>query len=154
MIPSGLVGTWTGTGGFRLMPGDELSGFPAALVVTAPAGGHLALVTYTWRHPDDGPQDGVLLAGPTGEGTAVAATWGDSWHQNPAPMALSGERSAEGSLDLAGDYGGGWGWRIHLGAAEGGELLLRMDNVVPADQATADVAAGPYPVMLVRVRRS
>ena len=154
MVPSELVGTWAGTNGFRLMPGDPLREFPATASVTTAAGGHLAVVAYTWQHPDDGPQDGVILIGPAGEGDAVVATWGDSWHQKPAPTSLSGSRTADGSIGLECSYGDGWAWRVAFGAGDAGELRLRMDNVVPASRATADVAAGPYPVMVMQARRS
>lgn len=153
MIPAEFVGTWAGTNGFRLMPSDRLCELPATASVTTAAGGHLALVAYIWQHPDDGPQDGVILIGSTGEGDAVAATWGDSWHQQPAPMALSGHQTSDGSIGLEGSYGDGWAWRILLEASDGGGLRMRMDNVIPESHATADVPVGPYPVMLLQVRR-
>jgi hypothetical protein len=76
-----LLGAWAGTNGFRLMPGDSLHESPATAFVSTAAGGHLTLIAYAWQHPDDGPQDGLLLIGSTGEGDALTATWGDSWHQ-------------------------------------------------------------------------
>ena len=151
MIAAALAGTWAGTGGFRLMPADPLREFPATVNVTTAAGGHLALIAYTWRHPDDGPQDGLLLVGRAGDGGAVAGTWGDSLHQQPEPMSLTG-RSAD-ALDLEGTYGGDWRWRIRVEAGEGG-LTMTMDNVVPAGEAAADVPPGPYPGMVVRAVRS
>lgn len=154
MVRSELVGTWAGTNGFRLMPDDPFREAPATASVTTAAGGHLTLVAYGWQHPDDGPQDGLILIGPAGEGDAVAATWGDSWHQQPVPMPLTGSRAADGSVSLDGSYGGDWGWRILLGADEAGELRLRMDNVVPAGDATAEMPAGPYAAMDLRARRS
>ncbi|SCF45333.1 hypothetical protein GA0074696_6161 [Micromonospora purpureochromogenes] len=39
-------------------------------------------------------------------------------------------------------------------AADTATLRMRMDNVIPADQATAAMAAGPYPVMVMEVRRA
>jgi hypothetical protein len=153
MFSSDLAGTWSGTNGFRLMPSDPLREFPATAAVTTAAGGHLTLVTYTWQHPDDGPQDGVLLIGPTGEGDAVTATWGDSWHQQPTTMVLSGSRDADGSVSVECGYGGGWSWRIRLEIAAAG-LRLLMENVVPADQSGPDKPAGPYPVMLLQARRT
>jgi hypothetical protein len=157
MVPPEIVGTWAGTNGFRLMPHDRLREFPATASVTTAAGGHLTLVAYTWEHPDDGPQDGVLLLGSAGEGDGVTATWGDSWHQKPAPMPLSGTRSAAGSIDLEGSYGDGWTWRVLLEFGKTGdadELRMRMDNVIPASHASADLPAGPYPAMLLQARRS
>ncbi|ROS76461.1 hypothetical protein [Cellulomonas sp. PhB143] len=158
-----LVGRWTGTNGFRLMPGDELRELPAAVVVTAAAGGHLVLVAYDWQHPDDGPQDGLIVVGPVedrgdgpdgGDGVPLTATWGDSWHQKPAPMTLSGRQDADGGIVLEGRYAGDWGWRVLLDADPGGGLRLRMDNVVPADQASGRLLAGPYPAMVLRAHRA
>ena len=154
MVPAELVGTWAGTNGFRLMPSDRLREFPATASVTTAAGGHLALVAYTWQHPDDGPQDGLILIGSAGEGDAVAATWGDSWHQKPVPMSLSGSQTADGTIGLEGSYGDGWAWRVLLETSEAGELRMRMDNVIPASHATAELPAGPYPAMLMQARRS
>jgi hypothetical protein len=153
VIPSGLVGTWVGSNGFRLMPDDPLQEFAATVSVTTAAGHHLALVTYTWEHPDDGPQDGVLLVGPTGEGEALVATWGDSWHQKPAPMTLTGERTATGFALEAG-YGGGWAWRIRLSLAHEGALRFEMDNVVPPEHGGTELPQGAYPVMVLRANRS
>jgi hypothetical protein len=155
MVTAELHGTWVGTNGFRLMPDDELREFPATASVTTPAGGHLTLVAYTWQHPDDGPQDGVILIGAAGDGEddAVTATWGDSWHQKPEPMSLSGTRNADGTIALEGSYGGDWAWRILL-EIDAAELRMRMDNVIPKSHATADMPAGPYPAMILRARRS
>jgi len=154
MISSDLAGSWSGTNGFRLMPNGELHEFPATASVTTPAGGHLALVSYTWQHPEDGPQDGVLVVGSAGESDTVTATWGDSWHQKPVPMVLSGHRTADGSLILEGTYGVDWTWRVRLESGEDGELRMQMDNVIPASHATADLPAGPYPAMVLQARRS
>ena len=49
------------------MPGDALAELPATVTVTMAAGGHMALVAYTWEHPDDGPQDGLLVIAAAGE---------------------------------------------------------------------------------------
>ena len=134
MILSDLVGSWAGTNGFRLMPGDPLAEFPATATVTPYAGGHLTAVAYTWRHPDDGPQDGLIVAG---VGTAL---WADSWHQQPEPMTLPG---ADGGYQ--GEYGDGFGWRICFDTSDAEVLRMRMDNVP---------ASGPYPVMVMDLHRA
>lgn len=152
-ILAGFTGAWTGTNGFRLMPSDQLSEFPATSTVTTAAGGHLTTVAYSWEHPGDGPQDGLLVVGPAVEDGSLVALWGDSWHQQPAPMSLSGKLRAASALELEGDYGGGWLWRIAFDAPDADELRMRMDNVVPADQARDGMPAGPYPAMLMAVRR-
>jgi hypothetical protein len=151
---SDFAGHWAGTNGFRLMPGDALAESPATMTVSMAAGGHIALVAYTWEHPDDGQQDGLLVIAAAGEDGSLVATWGDSWHQKPAPMALPGAQGADAKFEFAGDYGGGWGWRIVIDATRLENLRMRMDNVIPAGRATAEKSAGPYPVMITDVRRA
>jgi hypothetical protein len=153
MIFSEFAGTWAGTNGFRLMPGDPLAEFDASATVTAAAGGHLTSVTYGWQHPDDGPQEGLVVVWTADEDGSVAAVWGDSWHQKPAPMSLSGGRAADGTVTLEAGYGGGWAWRIVFDTSDPETFQLRMDNVIPADQATEEMSAGPYPAMVLRSRR-
>ncbi|MFC0004336.1 DUF1579 family protein [Micromonospora siamensis] len=152
MILSDFVGGWTGTNGFRLMPGDPLAESPAAATVSAAAGGHLTSIGYRWEHPDDGPQDGLVVAW-TAEDGSLAAVWSDSWHQQPVPMSLAGSRGADGTVALDGAYGGGWVWRIVFDTTDDGTFRMRMENVVPAGEATAELPAGPYPAMVLRARR-
>ncbi len=145
-----LAGTWRGTNGFRLMPTDEFHDAPATAVVATAAGGHVVVVTYTWSHPDDGPQDGALFVGSPDDEQTVGAAWGDSWHQKPSILTLTGTLTA-GRLEVTADYGGGWQWTIAL---EGDDpLRLTMQNVVPDEQATDEIAAGPYPVMVAELHR-
>jgi hypothetical protein len=152
MILADFAGTWVGTNGFRLMPADSLAEFPATVTVTSAAGGHLTSVAYSWEHPDDGPQDGLLVIGTGAEDGSLVALWGDSWHQKPVPMSLSGRRGTGTAVELDGDYGGGWGWRIIFDTADAESLRMRMDNVIPPDQATDEFSAGPYAVMIMDVR--
>jgi hypothetical protein len=149
MVLRDVTGRWTGTNGFRLMPGDPLATAPATLAVTTAAAGHLLSVAYTWEHPDDGPQDGLLVVGAADEAGRLVALWGDSWHQQPAPMSMTGHLVGDVGVELQGEYGGGWGWRITVEMPGGGVARLRMANVVPGDQETDDVAAGPYDVMVL-----
>ena len=145
-----LAGSWRGTNGFRMMPADDLASAPATATIASAAGGNATVVTYTWTHPDDGAQDGVLLAGSPDDEQAVVVAWADSWHQQPALLSLAGT-STDGRLDVTADYGGGWKWTITI---EGDDpLLLTMYNVIPDEHATAEVAAGPYPVMVAELRR-
>ncbi len=147
-----LVGTWRGTNGFRMMPTDEFHEAPATATVTTAAGGKVAVVTYTWEHPQDGPQDGVLLVGsPDAQQQKVNAAWADSWHQQPSILTLSGTL-ADGRLEVTADYGGGWEWTIVLEGEN--PLRLTMHNVVPVEHATDEVAAGPYPVMVAELHRA
>ena len=154
MILSDWAGPWAGINGFRLMPTDPLAKFPATATVTLAAGGHLTSVAYTWEHPDDGLQDGLLVIGSGGEDGALVAMWGDSWHQKPAPMSLSGGRGAGTAVQLEGDYGGGWSWRIVFETTDSDNLRMRMDNVIPAEHATAEIPAGPYPAMIMDLHRA
>ena len=145
MMLKECVGSWTGTNGFRLLPNDPLAEFPATANVTVAAGGHLTSVVYGWRHPDDGPQDGLIVIGTAGDDGSLTGIWGDSWHQQPAPMSLAGGQGADGIVELVGSH-----WRIVFDNADAENVWMRMDNVIPAGQ---DLPAGPYPVMVMRVRR-
>ncbi len=154
MILSEFAGSWAGTNGFRLMPADPLAEFPATMTVTTAAGDHLTVVGYTWEHPDDGPQDGLFVISTAGEDGSLKAVWADSWHQKPEPMSLPGRATPDTTFEFEADYGGGWRWRIKFDAGDPENLRMGMDNVIPADLATADKSAGPYPVMVTDLRRS
>jgi hypothetical protein len=154
MILQEFDGTWAGTNGFRLMPSDPFAELPARLTLSHGAGGHLASVAYWWQHPDDGLQDGLLVVGPGTDAGSVVAMWGDSWHQKPAPMLISGTNTPETTLEFEADYGGGWRWRIILDAIDKANFRLQMDNVIPDSHATADKPAGPYPVMVLNAQRA
>lgn len=151
-ILADVAGDWTGANGFRLMPLDPFAESPATLTLATAAGGHMTTVAYTWAHPADGPQQGLLALGAGEDPGEVVGLWSDSWHQRPAARTLPGTVRDGGVVELEADYGGGWRWRIIIDAT-GATLQLRMDNVIPADQATAEIAAGPYPAMLMTLRR-
>jgi hypothetical protein len=149
-----LAGTWRGSNGFRLMPPDELYEAPATAELATVAGGHDLVLSYTWAHPADGPQDGVLVvASPEDERQVVTAVWGDSWHQKPSMLTLSGTL-AERRLEVSADYGGGWRWAISLDGERDDRLVLTMHNVIPAEHATDETPAGPYPVMVAELQRA
>ena len=150
---AGTTGSWTGTNGFRLMPGDDLAMLPASVEVSMGARGNLASLAYRWEHPSDGQQDGLLAIGLASEEGALAALWADSWHQQPTSMSLTG-RVDPGSLELEGAYGGDWTWRIAVDANGTGHLHVRMENVIPARQATAETSAGAYTVMTMDLTRA
>ncbi len=162
---SGVVGSAAGQvrrgeGGFRLMPGDEMAAGEASATVEAPAGGYALTLTYTWTHPDDGLQDGVLLVGSPEDGSdTVEATWLDSWHQQPAPLRLTGtvDASTYGVLELSAFYSGAWGWQIRLDLTSPEETVIVMRHVIPEealDQAPpgTSMQVGPYDVMDLRLR--
>src|SRR5262245_14316506 len=143
MVLQDFSGSWAGTNKFRIMPSDPFAELPARMTLTHAAGGHLLSVAYWWQHPDDGPQDGLLVVGSGSDAGSHVAMWGDSWHQKPPPMLLSGTDTSAATLELEGEWGGGWGWRIILDALDDANLRLQMDNVIPASQATADKRSGP-----------
>jgi hypothetical protein len=147
-----FAGTWRGSNGFRLMPTDELYEAAATAELAVAAAGHDLVLTYTWVHPADGPQDGVLMVGSPDDDRHVTAAWGDSWHQKPPILVFTGLLTEHG-LEVTADYGGGWRWMISLDGGRDDELMLTMHNVIPAEYATAEVAAGPYPVMVAELRR-
>ena len=147
------AGTWSGTNRFRLMPTDDFHEAPAAAQLSTAAAGHDLLFTYTWAHPADGPQDGVLLVGSPESGhDGVTAAWGDSWHQKPGILTFTGAL-AGGVLELSADYGGGWVWVISLDGERDDTLVLTMQNVIPGEHATEEIPAGPYVAMVAELRR-
>ena len=52
-------------------------------------------------------------------------------------MMLSGSHRTGATLELEGDYGGGWRWRVTVDATDAENLWVQMDNVIPAEHATA-----------------
>lgn len=143
---------FTGTCAFRLMPTDELVDGPATASVR-PLGDQY-VVDYTWTHPDDGPQAGHLLVGAPEESGQITAAWGDTWHQKPGIMTLTGTRDGD-VIKLAASYMGDWGWEIDLTGLDATPSMI-MRNVVPESALSmappgVEVAAGPYDVMVLRV---
>ena len=93
------------------------------------AGGNIAVLAYTWTHPDDGAQDGLLVLGPDESPGEVVALWGDSWHPEARGQATArGDRPCTRTVGYA--YAEGWEWRITLTADRPDMLRWRMDNVV------------------------
>jgi hypothetical protein len=147
-------GSWEGSNGFRLMPGDPLSEFPAAGTLSLGAGGYLGTLGYTWTHPEDGPQEGLLAFGIAGSDNAIVALWADSWHQHPEAKVCEGNLDESGVISLDYEYGDGWRWQIVLDGSKTDVLSLRMDNVIPPEVATEEISAGPYVVMSMELRRT
>lgn len=153
MLLNALAGIWSGTNEFRLMPVDPFVGSTASATLQVTAGGALAALTYAWSHPEDGPQDGLLVVWPGADEGHTAGVWADSWHQRSQPMALRGTSEPDGALALSGTYAEEWGWVILVNGGEDG-LEVRMDNVVPASYASDEGPAGPYPVMRMLLQRA
>lgn len=154
MALADLVGTWHGTNGFRLMPDDPLAEYPATMTVTPAAGTHLTLLAYTWEHPVDGPQEGMLVVGSGGEAGSLQAMWADTWHQQPAPRWLPGHSGPGERYGLEAEYGDGWRWRITLEVPGPDQLRMRMDNVLPESRATPELPDGAYAAMVMDLRRA
>jgi hypothetical protein len=144
------AGAWTGTNGFRLMPDDPIHDASATAEVSVNAGGSLVAFAYTWSHPTDGAQDGLLVVGPAGDADVVAF-WGDSWHQSPEPRVFTGTVDG-GVIEVGYEYEVGWRWVITVDPTDAGALHLQMDNVVPEDAAEGRPATA-YPAMLMHLRR-
>ena len=149
---TGCAGEWTGTNGFRLMPSDPTHDAPATAEVSMKAGGNLAAIAYTWSHPADGAQDGLLVMGAAGDPGSVTALWGDSWHQSPEPRVCTGTVDS-GAITVSYEYGAGWRWAITVDPTDTAALRLQMDNVIPTGAADA-APAGAYPAMVMNLRRS
>ena len=147
------AGSWIGTNQFRLMPADSPHVAAATSDVSTAVAGTLTTIAYTWSHPDDGVQEGLLVVGPNGEPPGAVAFWGDSWHQHPEPKVLLGGLE-DGLLIVSYAYGGDWRWQIIVDATDPEVLALRMDNIVPESAAADGVVAGPYPAMVTDLRRA
>lgn len=149
--------TFTGTCAFRLMPQDDLAEGPSTATIEQVAPTQW-LVRYTWTHPLDGNQHGVLLVGGPDEGAhTVGASLADSWHQNPGLMTLAGTVDGTG-VRLSAQYAGDWGWEVDLDGLGTDAPSMTMRNVVPASalemlpEDAPPVEAGPYDVMVARWR--
>jgi len=144
-----------GTCAFRLMPDDALAEGPSSASVTT-VGEQGFTLHYTWAHPSDGEQRGVVLVGGTDDAGAVEGALFDTWHQQPGLMSLSGNRSGH-RVELAGTYLEEWGWTVALELADD-EVTMTMCNVVPESAlavAPPDgpvMSAGRYDVMVASWR--
>ena len=140
---------WAGTHVFRLMPTDPAAESTATAAINAHADGNLATVDYTWAHPDDGPQSGVIVLGRRTSDTDVAVLWADTWHQESA-TPFTGAASGP-TMRCSYVYSEVWRWEIELTVAADA-LTLVMRNVVPDDGADG-APPGPYDAMLMRLHR-
>ena len=77
--------------------------------VSSTAAGGLTTIAYTWTHPDDGEQDGLLVRGPDDDLDSVIALWGDSWRKSPAARSWWARSTASrcGSTTSTPATGGG-----------------------------------------------
>lgn len=141
---------WTGTHLFRLMPADPAAESAATAAVTGHAGGNLATFDYTWAHPDDGPQTGVIVVGRGETDSEVAVLWADTWHQGTA-TTFTGSVSGD-TVRCHYVYAEVWRWEIELTVAVDA-LTLTMRNVVPEEGADG-AAPGPYDAMVMRLGTS
>lgn len=146
------VGAWSGPNAFRLMPSDAPHDAPMTAEISLAVAGQLAQIAYSWSHATDGEQQGLLVFGTGDETGAVTAFWGDSWHQHPAPRTLDGT-TRNGVTTVGYNYSGAWRWEIVIDLANPELLTLTMNNVIPAAEATDELAAGAYAAMRAELRR-
>lgn len=140
------AGAWSGTNDFRLMPSDPPHTAATTAAISAEVAGTMATLAYTWTHPDDGEQTGLLVLGQGEADDEVSALWADTWHQ-PAAKSLNG-KVADGVVTVEYAYGDGeWRWQIIVDARDAGLLSVRMVNVVPVSSVSQDVPAGAYAAM-------
>lgn len=143
----------TGTCGFRLMPADAPAEGPSSAAVSTI--GEALLLRYTWVHPDDGEQEGVLLVSGKPEDGPVTATLFDTWHQHSGFMTLTGQRTEDGGARLEETYLEVWGWQVEVTLGDTGATMV-MRNVVPEPalgmlpQGDPSSKAGPYDAMEAR----
>ena len=157
MAPDARQPDLHGTCAFRLMPDDPLLEGPSSAAVTT-VGEQGFTLHYTWVHPTDGEQRGVVLISGTGDAGAVEGALFDTWHQQPGLMTLSGNRSGD-RVELAGTYMEEWGWTVAIELADEA-VTMTMCNVVPesalamAPPDAPPMSAGPYDVMVASWRAS
>ncbi|MFI6226619.1 hypothetical protein ACIBCR_04770 [Micromonospora echinospora] len=65
-------------------------------------------------------------------------------------MTPPGRSVADETYEFDGDYDGGWSWRTVFDPSGSGTIRMRMENVIPAEHATARAPARPYPVMVLK----
>ncbi|HTF39956.1 MAG TPA: hypothetical protein VK754_05100 [Propionibacteriaceae bacterium] len=109
---------------------------------------------YTWTHPEDGAQEGLLAFGIAGSDNAIVALWADSWHQHPEAKVCEGNLDESGVISLDNEYGNGWRWQIVVDTSKTDVLFLWMHNVIPPEVATEEISAGPYVVMSMELHRT
>lgn len=128
----------------------------AGVTVSLGAGGSVAVIAYTWSHPEDGDQDGLLAVGASEEAGGVVGLWTDSWHQSPASVVVAGRPGDGGDqlLSVGYEYAGDWRWRVTIDATSADALRIHMDNIVPASAAVDGQPPGAYAAMDLFAERS
>ncbi|MCE1178754.1 hypothetical protein ACQP1U_12505 [Actinomycetota bacterium] len=147
---SDIVGIWHGTNGFRMMPGEVFDEGPASAEIREVAGGAALVVDYTWQHPQEGEQHGVLVVG-TASQSALSMHLLDTFHQSEIPERFEGGQTGPARAEWFHDYGE-WRWWVRV-SMEDDRLVITMDNTVPESYGTALKPAGPYCVMRMVLSR-
>lgn len=138
-----LVGRWTGTSCLwrPWLPSPESESASAAVVALA-ARGKFITIAYTWDL-DGEEQEGFILLGREAKGSAVHASWVDSWHMSDKPMTCVGGMDDAGALAVLGSYaappGPDWGWRTVIARTGENSFEIVMYNVTPDGQETIAV---------------
>ena len=136
-LPESHHGLWSGPN--RLWVTDPTKPFRSAGTLTVAE----RTIDYTWSHEGKDHTGKVTI---TGQPTALAAAWTDSWHAADG-MTMHGFMDA-GVLRVFGTYDAGeaaWGWQFEVDCRDPEACTLRMFNVIPG--------MGPVPaVVLAGVR--
>ncbi len=139
---SSMTGDWSGTYRLWLHPGAEVQVSQSNAHVSVEGNGAYAVMSYDWVWKEK-PQSGVFLF--EGPSDHVTATWGDSWHQQPATMRCEGSFSDEGKLVVLGSYSGGegpdWGWRTQFNLVGEDSMVMEVYNITPDGQEALAVRA-------------
>lgn len=139
---------WIGNNTFRLLPADPPSDAHAGATISAYAGSNVGVLGYIWIHPDDGPQDGVIVVGRGEADAECSVLWADSWHQ-PSARSFAAVPVDGAALRFSYEYADGWHWEVEL-TVVADAITLVMRNVVPEDNADG-MTPGPYDAMAMRL---
>lgn len=128
-----LTGDWRGSYSLWTRPGTPAQKSNVSANFQPVAKGNYFLMTYSWKRGDE-MQEGVFLFGRNRND--LTATWGDSFHMVPDPMACKGEFEIGGKkLILRGSYSGvdgpAWGWRTEFTLQDRESLLMEAFNIMP-----------------------
>ena len=114
-----LIGNWRGVNRLH-MPWnaqDPLHESQATAEVRTRSGGQILEIAYTWNY-EDTLREGVLQICCEGKGSAVTASWTDSWHLAHQLMHCEGLETENGGISVTGAYKVAehpdWGWRTEI----------------------------------------
>lgn len=133
-------GLWKGKNKLNLpwlAPEKRVTESESSLHVETDSQGKYATITYIWGY-EGKREEGTIILTQGAKSSHVQMGWADSWHESDAVLHLKGEEAPTGSVKCKGEYAAGkklWGWTIEI-VADHDKLMLRMENVTPAGEAT------------------